>query len=161
MGCSSTPFIKSDMSHYENFNDEDHVFYDMNVKEMIDKINHKETFIVYFGFGECPYCNIAMPLLNEVAKDYDSIVYYIDTRSNSEWQSNIDIDDYDLVVEYLGEYLEYDDEGKKHLYTPHVFFIKDGEVVYQYEGVVGEGNTTQDQEELKHIYQEGMEEIYG
>lgn len=165
-GCSSTTpsLTKADMSGYEDFTDTEHVFYDMTVKEMIDKIDNKDTFVVYFGFSECPYCNVAVPLLNDVAKDYDSIVYYIDTRSNEEWESNMDIDDYDLVVEYLGEYLDYDDDGKKHLYTPHVFFFKDGEVVKEHEGTI-DGKTdemsTQDVEELKEIYTEGFGDING
>lgn len=163
-GCSSTTssLTKADMSHYENFNDEDHVFYEMNVKEMVDKIDNNETFVVYFGFSECPWCNVAMPILNETAKEYDSIVYYIDTRSNEEWESNMDIDDYDLVVDYLGEYLDYDDDGKKHLYTPHVFFFKEGEVVKEHEGTIDgktDEITTQEKEQLKQIYEEGFEAI--
>lgn len=165
-GCSSKPssYTKADMSGYEDFNDEEHVFYEMNVKEMVDKIDKNETFVVYFGFSECPWCNVAMPILNEAAKEYDSIVYYIDTRSNEEWESNVDIDDYDLVVDHLGEYLEYDDEGKKHLYTPHVFFIKNGEVVKEHEGTIDgktDEMTVQDKEQLKQIYEEGFEELYG
>ncbi len=152
-GCTSTSKQKSDMSGYEKFTDTEHVFYDMTVKEMIQEMDDNETFIVYFGFSECPYCNQAMPILNEVAKEYDQEVGYINTRKDSSWESNTDIDDYDLVIERLGDYLEYDDEGKKHLYTPHVFFIKDGKVVKQYEGV---GDTT---DALKSIYEEGFEAV--
>ncbi len=148
-GCTSSTH-KSDMSGYEGFSDENHVFYDMTVKDMLSKMNDKETFIVYFGFSECPYCIQAMPILNSVAKENDQTVGYINTRKDSSWESNTDIDDYDDVVEVFGEYLEYDDEGKKHLYTPHVFFIKDGGVAYQYEGV---------SDTLSDIYQEGFDSL--
>lgn len=150
-GCTSTH--KSDMSGYDDFTDKDHVFYDMRVKEMIQKMDDKETFTVYFGFSECPYCNEAMPVLNEVAKERNQEVGYINTRKDPSWESNMDIDDYDQVVEVLGEYLTYDDEGKKHLYTPHVFFIKDGTVVQQQEGV-GDGTDS-----LKQIYEEGFDKL--
>ncbi len=152
-GCttSTTTTQKSDMSGYEGFTDTEHVFYDMTVKEMISKIDEKDTFIVYFGFSECPYCIQAMPILNSVAKEYDETIGYINTRKDSSWESNTDIDDYDDVVEVFGDYLEYDDEGKKHLYTPHVFFMKDGNVVYQYEGV---------SDTLSDIYSEGFEAMH-
>lgn len=149
-GCTKTSTHKSDMSGYEGFTDENHVFYDMTVKDMISKMNEKDTFIVYFGFSKCPYCIQAMPILNTVAKENDQTIGYINTRKDSSWESNTDIDDYNDVVDVLGEYLEYDDEGKKHLYTPHVFFIKDGDVVYQYEGV---------SDTLRDIYQEGFDSL--
>lgn len=149
-GCTSSSTHKSDMSGYEGFTDENHVFYDMTVKDMISKMNDQDTFIVYFGFSECPYCIQAMPILNTVSKENNQTVGYINTRKDSSWESNMDIDDYDEVVDVFGEYLEYDDEGKKHLYTPHVFFIKDGNVVYQYEGV---------SDTLSDIYQEGFDSL--
>ncbi len=149
-GCTKTTTHKSDMSGYEGFTDENHVFYDMTVKDMISKMNQKDTFVVYFGFSECPYCIQAMPILNTVAKENNQTIGYINTRKDSSWESNTDIDDYDEVVDIFGEYLEYDDEGKKHLYTPHVFFIKEGNVVYQFEGV---------SDTLSDIYQEGFDAI--
>ena len=149
-GCTTSSINKSDMSGYEGFTDENHVFYDMTVKDMLSKMNDKDTFIVYFGFSDCPYCIQAMPILNTVAKENNQSVGYINTRKDSSWESNTDIDDYDDVVDVFGEYLEYDDEGKKHLYTPHVFFIKDGSVVYQYEGM---------SDTLSDIYQEGFEAV--
>lgn len=147
------------MSGYENFTDTDHVFYDMSVKQMKEAVENKETFVVYFGFSSCPYCNIAMPILNEVAKENDAFIFYINTRKNPSWTSNLDIDDYDYVVEYLRDYLSYDDNGKLHLYTPHVTFIKDGVIVKDHEGVVGQDNTEQDREQLKQIYEEGFQEL--
>ena len=59
----------------------------------------------------------------------------------------MDMKDYDVVVNLFGQYLQYDDDGKKHLYTPHVFFIKDGDVVYEVEGL---------NEQLKENYEKGF-----
>ena len=103
--------------------------------------------IIYFGFAKCPSCNEALPVLNDVAKEYHAEVGYINTRKDASWQSNMDMKDYDVVLELFGQYLQYDDDGKKHLYTPHVFFIKDGDVVYEVEGV---------NEQLKENYEKGF-----
>ncbi len=129
-------FPKSDMSGYEGFEDPDHVFYDLSVRETYDLMQKGETFAVYFGFAQCPWCVAALPALNEEAKAAGLKIGYVDTRKDPAWQSNIDIDDYDLVVEMFGEYLEYDDNGIRHLYTPHVFFVKDGKTVYEHSGTV-------------------------
>ena len=88
-----------------------------------------------------------MPVLNDVAKENHAEVAYINTRKNAAWQSNMDMKDYDVVVNLFGQYLQYDDDGKKHLYTPHVFFIKDGDVVYEVEGL---------NEQLKENYEKGF-----
>jgi len=154
---------KSDMSGYEGFDDKDHVFYDMSVKDVSDAMERKETFAVYFGFSKCPWCIAALPYLNEEAKAAGVKVGYVDTRKDPSWSSNIDIDDYDLFVEKFSDYLEYDDNGIKHLYTPHVFFVKNGETVFEHNGTVEGHDATErslSQEEvqqLKDIYREGFE----
>jgi len=156
---------KSDMSGYEGFTDTEHVFYDMTVAGMLEYMDAKESFAVYFGFDNCPWCLDAMPVLNEAAKEYEAEVGYIDTRKNPAWQKNVDIDDYDKLVERIGNYFTYDNDGNRHLYTPAVVFIKDGEVVLYHEGTVESHNarersmTDEEIEELKEIYREGFEAI--
>ena len=107
-----------------------------DVAEVVRLINDKETFAVLFSFADCPYCNVVMPYVNRAAEAAGQFVGYVDTRSNPEWQNNMDIDNYDLVVKYFGEYLEKDEDGKEHLYTPDMYFIKNGEVVARHDGVV-------------------------
>ena len=161
-GCSQSD-TKSDMSHYEGFTDTDHVFVDIDVKGMAKKIDDGDTFVIYFGFSECPWCKEAMPILNEIAKEYEMQVYYVNTRKEETWSSNLDIDDYDLFVQYMDAYLDYDDNGIKHLYTPHVFFIKDGKVVLEHQSTVdghdAHERTMTDEEvkALKQIYSKGFE----
>lgn len=122
---------KADMSEYETYIDSnEYVYVKSNVKEMYEKVNNKETFVIYFGFARCPWCRDIMPILDEASKKSNNeIVYYVNTREKEEWKSNLDIDDYDLFVEMAFDYLRYDDNNIKHLYTPMVFFIKNGEIV--------------------------------
>lgn len=170
-GCSANETkttwekVKSDMSGYSTLTDEEHVFYDLTVKDMAEMMDEGETFVVYFGFDHCAWCLEAVPLLNEAAKEAEMTVGYINTRADEEWQSNLDIDDYDLVVEKLGDYLSYDNDGVKHLYTPFVCFIKDGSVVYTHEGTIPDHNakeetlTDEEKEEVKGYYEHGFGEI--
>ena len=163
MGCSSSNSNKADMSGYEGFNDDKHVFVESVMKEVSEKMDKGETFAVYFGFSRCPWCVEAVPIINEVAKEYKATVLYVNTRKNEEWKSNIDIDDYDLFIEKFGDYVPLDENNIKHLYTPHIFFIKDGKVVSEHAYTVDghdahERKLTEEEiEEVKGYYKEGFE----
>jgi len=102
-----------------------HHFVESNAKEVVDKLNNGESFIVLFGFDTCPNCLEAVPVLNEVSKDYDYNILYVNTRANGE-SSNIEIPNYDLLVEAIGDYFATDEDGTPHLYVPFVMFVKDG-----------------------------------
>ena len=148
----------SDMSGYSNFADqEDHVFYDMTVKDMAEAMDEKKTFAVYFGYDTCEWCLDAVPVINEAAKQTGQTVGYVNTRAEASWQKNTDIEDYDLLIEKVGEFLEYDDDGIRHLYAPTLFFIKEGEVVEFHEGTLEGHNarnramTPEEREELRLI----------
>lgn len=127
-----------DVSGYESMADyEGHVaFMETDVKEVAELMESEETFVLYAAFADCPYCNRMTPYLNEAALENGWTVGYIDTRKNPEWSSNMDIDDYDLFVELFGEYLDEDENGDLHLYTPDLYFVKKGEVVAHHPGVV-------------------------
>ena len=164
VGCgSSAP--KADMSGYEGFEDTDHVFVETNMKEVDDWMNGSKTFVVYFGFANCPWCIDALPILNNVAKENKETVYYVDTRKDPSWESNIDIDDYDLFIKNFEIFVTIDDEGIPHLYTPHVFFIKDGVVVYDHASTVDDHDATErelteeEKEALAKDYQIGFDRM--
>lgn len=164
MGCANLT-NKLDMSDYEGFNDENHVFVESEMSEIDEKMEKGETFAVYFGFSQCPWCIEIVPILNEVAKENKASVLYVNTRKNSEWKSNIDIDNYDLFVERFGDYVPLDDDGIKHLYTPHVFFVKNGEVSYEHAYTV-DGHDAHERKmteaeisEVKAYYQAGFDSL--
>ena len=156
---------KAELNGYDDFHDEQHVFLESDALDVVKKMDAKESFCVYFGFGNCPWCEEALPVLNEVAKEYKQNVLYVNTRKKEEWKSNIDIDHYDELVEKIGDYLRLDKDGIKHLYTPHVFFVKKGEVVYEHEYTVSGHDaherkmTDEERDELKAYYREGFEAL--
>ena len=108
---------------------------DTTVKEVAEKMDNGETFVVFASFENCPWCNLLIPYLNDAAIEAGVTVGYIDTRANPEWTNNMEIDDYDLFVEKFGKYLKDDADGKPHLYTPDTYFIKNGKIVSQHVGV--------------------------
>lgn len=58
---------------------EDNPFIYKTEDELVEMIENKETFIVYFGFTKCPWCRSMLPTLIESAKNNKiDKIYYVD-----------------------------------------------------------------------------------
>lgn len=115
-----------------------------NLNKMIEK---KETFIVYFGFKECPWCrSIVETMLKEAKKNKIDKIYYVsikDLRDTYEIQSDDSIkkiidaspeyysllqklqnvlEDYTLTKEDGTKLLV----GEKRIYAPNTILVKEG-----------------------------------
>ena len=169
-------FDPSDMSGYVGLDgyqlEEELPFVDVTVQDIHKLIEEKSTFALFISFADCPWCNAIIKYFAEVCAEqhhafgHDILVACLDTRKNPAWQSNLDIDDYDLFVEDFNDYLEYDSDNIKHLYVPHVFFIKDGAVVYEHQGAIPAMGSDPNmvlseaqEEELRNIYREGFQAL--
>lgn len=52
-----------------------------SASDIVQMIEEKKTFIVYFGFDSCPWCRSVVPTLLEVAKDLEvNTIYYVDVK---------------------------------------------------------------------------------
>ncbi len=50
--------------------------------DIVNRIDNKETFIVYFGFDTCPWCRSIVETLINTAKENDiSTIYYVDVKN--------------------------------------------------------------------------------
>lgn len=103
----------------------DNLFVYRSVDEII-KIMKNGTGIVYLGFPECPWCQSYVVYLNEVAKEegIKEIYYYniLNDRANN-------TEDYQQIVEILGDNIEYDEEGNHRVYVPNVSFHINGKII--------------------------------
>lgn len=124
--------------------------------ELIEMINNKETFIVYFGFNDCPWCRSIVPSLINAAKDLNlDKIYYVDVkniRDTLELDENNNVitskkssksyyklvnlldnvlDDYILTSE-SGEEIN---TGKKRIYAPNIVSIKNGKALEMKTGI--------------------------
>lgn len=128
----------ADMSGYAGLDgyEKDLMFSEVTVIEIEKLIDEKETFAFFASFSTCPWCNALIPYLNDAALESGVRLGYLDTRKKNDWTSNTEIDDYDRFVALFGSYLEEDEDGEPHLYVPHFFVIKKGEVVYEHQGLI-------------------------
>lgn len=139
---------------------DDNPFIYKTAEEIVDMINDKESFIVYFGFSKCPWCRSVLPTMIEQAKEKNiDKIYYVDvldirdkyelddnhkavkTKDGSEGYNQL----LELLSSVLSNYspLTYT-KGKKtievkinekRIYAPNVVIIKNGEAIALESGI--------------------------
>lgn len=134
---------------------EDNPFVYSTCKEIVEKIENKESFIVYFGFNDCPWCRSIITQLIKASKDKKvDKIYYVDVKEIR------DVKDFDesgniittkegdesymklleLLDNVLSDYeLTKDDEkistNEKRIYAPNVVAISDGKALQLETGI--------------------------
>ena len=115
--------------------------------EIVEKINNKETFVVYFGFASCPWCrSVLETLVSTAASTGIKKIYYVDVlnirdkyemKDGSLVRTNNGTDGYNKLLTLLDSKLsEYtlNIDGKtintneKRIYAPNIVGIINGEV---------------------------------
>ena len=49
-------------------------------EEVLELIDKKKSFVLYFGFDTCPWCRSVVPTLASISKELNQEVYYIDVK---------------------------------------------------------------------------------
>ena len=134
--------------------DEDNPMVYITAEELIKKMENKETFAVYFGFKECPWCRSLVPTLINVAKDIKlSTIYYVDIkdiRDTLKYQDGKVVTEKEGTESYkkllekldsvLADYSMTDSDGneietnEKRIYAPNVVSIVNGKAEKLTEG---------------------------
>ena len=125
-------------------------------EDIIEMMDNEETFLVYFGFNDCPWCRSVIPTLIECANDLElDKIYYVDVKNirdvievndNGELETTTTgSDGYYKLIERLSSVLsDYNvkdkDEnliytGEKRIYAPNVVAIVEGEAIQITEGI--------------------------
>ena len=82
--------------------------------EVLEKLENKESFIVYVGYDDCQSCKEFKPILNQLIENYDITIYYLTTDDKqTEDQLN--------EIQYNYFYRMY--------WTPTTYIVEDGEVI--------------------------------
>ena len=84
------------------------------------------------GYSDCENCQKVVADIQKAAIERNQNIYYLDTEQEIKTDT-----DYDLLFETLKPVLVSMDENKPDdlkIYTPHIFFIINGELVQGYVG---------------------------
>lgn len=125
----------------------DNPFVYKKADDIVELIDKKEKFIVYFGFSSCPWCRSVLPSLLSAAKDYNvDKIYYVDIKDirdtlEADKRGNITtkkkgsegyykllekfedvLDDYKVKNSKGKEY----NTGEKRIFAPNVIVVVDG-----------------------------------
>ncbi len=143
---------KSGKAHRTVSISKDNPYEKVNAKDIVEKINNKETFYVYFGDKLCPWCRSVIEKSIEVAKDKKiNKIYYIEiwndegeeilrdkyTLENNELKKIVDgTEDYyklldkfkDLLSDYTltNENSEKIETGEKRIFAPNYIYVENG-----------------------------------
>lgn len=115
-------------------------------EEVLELIDKKKSFVLYFGFDTCPWCRSVVPTLASISKELNQEVYYIDVK---DIRDTFELDDdnkpklvkkgskdYSKLLEKLEPVLEdytlTDSDnneikvGEKRIYAPSIVSVIDG-----------------------------------
>lgn len=180
---------ESDGANYNNVTiPEDNPIVYVDCEKALEVLD-QEKAILYVGAEWCPWCRNAIPVLFEVAKEYNiDKIYYLNLdneKSNYEIQDgklvkiNSGTDNYykllDRLSDNLRDYVLTDenkkkyDTGEKRIYMPYVIGIKNKTIVSDHVGTVSlEDNQTKysnltekQHDELYKIYENMFKGVFG
>lgn len=115
-------------------------------EEVLNLIDKKKSFVLYFGFDTCPWCRSVVPTLASISRELNQEVYYIDVK---DIRDTFELDDdnkpklvkkgskdYSKLLEKLEPVLEdytlTDSDnneikvGEKRIYAPSIVSVIDG-----------------------------------
>lgn len=123
---------EADMSYYHDLKDNTN-FKSISEETLIDCIgDNGVNAIIYMGYSDCENCQKVVADIQKAAIKRNQNIYYLDTEQEIKTDT-----DYDLLFETLKPVLVSMDENKQDdlkIYTPHIFFIINGELVQGYVG---------------------------
>lgn len=107
-------------------------FKEVSYDEAYEMLNNGSSFVLYYGFKTCPWCQELIPFLAEYTKYID--IYYVDQRPDGEDSRK---EEHPLYESYLKNYEiinEFAETDK--IYAPTVINVIDGEIISIHTGTV-------------------------
>ena len=92
---------------------------EINYDGFIEKVENKESFILFVGSATCSHCDAFKKTINKIVKKYQVNIYYIDIHEFTSEQLN-----------KFKTYINFDS-------TPTTVFIYDGEEKTTYNRIIG------------------------
>ena len=108
-------------------------FYDIAVDEILTLIEEGRTAIVYMGHATCNWCQALVPVLDEVSREKDMKMYYMnfDSRVNYDNAEGIF-----RIVDMLTEAGLNDAGDEDTFYFPTILYIRQGKIINAHQGTV-------------------------
>ena len=155
----------ADMTGYKWMTAKDTSFKEISLKESIRFFTEGGTGILVYSAPTCPFCNRAMPVLDDVLAEYGIKACYVDTSQPIAPDQEQSMKLYLELTGYISSIFEKDEDGNPMFQIPEVIAGKDGKIVGHHLSLVDsftilDEDTQMDDaqtEELKQIYRDLIE----
>ena len=147
---------KVDMKGYKWIRNDVADFQLISLKESLRMFEEGGTGILYYGYDECAWCNRAVPELNEVAKELNLTIYYVDASAK------VEKEDYKKLLEYIDPVLKVNSSGEKGFYVPAVIGVKNGKLVDYHVSLLDDFELSKDDpnKQLSDAQKQELQDIY-
>jgi len=129
-GCNQPAAEKKITEEYAQLKSGE-VFYYGKKEDLKDYISHG-TGILFLGFPECPWCQVYLPMAEEVLEDQEMecMYYNIFTEKKNDRAYYDDIASLIISQNDTGnDIVQYDSDGKQVIYMPLMLFIQEGRII--------------------------------
>ncbi len=150
----------ADLSGYQWLYDDKPAFALITLQESIRLFREKGSGILVYSSDTCPWCNRAMPVLNEVLKEYGVRAYYVDTNMPIAPDAEESRKLYDELCSYIAQIFELDENGEPTFQIPEVIAVKNGEIVGHHLSLVDSFILADETSQMTDGEREELAEIY-
>lgn len=162
-GCARANEIND---QYPKINDRKHIFQSATAKEVIDILEGEtgqiqsgqaEGDIIVFSFPECPWCQEALPRVNQVAKELGiKKVLLLNIRQMRDQKTP----EYLEIFELVKDHIEFSGDSKEQvkINVPTIMVVRNGEIIGSHLSTVS-GHTLDENKQLPPLTEAQEEEF--
>lgn len=144
------------MTVYEWIGNEIADFQEITFTESLRLFSEKGSGILYFGYDNCPFCERAVPMLNEAALETGVTVYYVDVYGVFQPTQK----EFEELMGYVDEALIEDESGGKSFFVPLILGIKNGEITGHHVALVDGFTIENEESQMNDAQKEELKNIY-
>ena len=157
-----------DMSGYQWLNDDNPAITTISLQESVRVFAEGKTAVLYYGRETCPWCQRALPVLNEAAKQEDIIICYIDVGTGFvDNNQEILLDSaegkkiYNELTSYISStFTETDEEGNPSFHIPLVIAVRNGSITDSHTSLTEDTTVTTSDMDLSSHEKDELLQIY-
>jgi predicted bacteriocin transport accessory protein len=129
-------------------------FRKVTVSEALRLFDEKGSGILYLGYPGCPWCERAVPILNEAVNEKKVTVYYICTKDP------FDADEFDTLKDDLYDAMPVDADGNRDFYVPMVVGIKKGAITGHHTSLVDDFQINSSEDQMSDAQKKKLKDLY-
>lgn len=162
-GCSSSVkitntvdlvYTDAEMDQYQWIGDEIGDFRKVTLSEALRMFDEQGSGILYFGYVGCPWCERAVPILNEAVLEKKVTVYYVNTKEQ------FDADQFAQLKSNLYDALPVDANGNRDFYVPMVVGVKKGKVTGHHTSLTDDFEIKESTDQMNDQQKKVLKDLY-